>query len=120
MIDMLIMALEFAIDSLNANMSDGLYTHWENRSGGFNNGQSAIYNEYLIEAIMQWIEDARETWPDADPDEYVNMVMSAFDYEVTDRAFSDTVMSVVDMLWEAVEQAQELQELIYLLEALDF
>lgn len=114
----IIAGIYFAIDSLYMKLFAMVWEHWEYSVGAFNHGQTSIYEMYLYSEIEGWLDDAQSAWPYADADYYVDWLMSAYDGEVMERAFSDVIYDPVDHMWDIIYQAQELQETAEMLEAM--
>lgn len=111
-------ALYFAVDTLYMSMFEGLLSYWEESVAAFNSGQVSIYFQSLESALLDWLDGAQSDWPYADADYYAESMFSAYDSEVTYRAFSETIMDPVDQLWETIYTAQELYELAEMFDAM--
>lgn len=86
-----------------------LESTWEAFDG--NEGQNAIVEKYILEAVQSHIANAKERWPyGATPDDYVNDIYSCFDDDVIDRAFSDTIDDTYDQISDYYEDACDLEE----------
>lgn len=118
MIEMLIAALEAAKWMLYEKLCEVVYTHWENVEPSLNPGQNAIYWNHMTWPIEEWVGEAGENWPDADADMYSDSLFTAYDGEVMERAFSDAITRPLDTMWTIIYKAQEIQQLIDILEAM--
>lgn len=91
---------------------------WWNIQGSFNPGQVSIYSQNLEPTVSYWLEDAGYNWPWVDPSEYEWNLYESYDFDVTERAFSDSISGPVDAMWQKVDRAQMIQYAIEILEAL--
>lgn len=117
MSDMIILLLEIAIEELLERMIAALEMNWQGGSAGFNPGQLSIYLNNLLDALQEWELNAAGEWPWVDAYDYVDFMFSAYDAEVMERAFSDTIYGPTGQMEEYAYIAQELQELIEFLQA---
>lgn len=120
MFEMIAEALHFVVDTLYMRLFELVLSHWENVAGTFNHGQLTIFEQYLMPEVDIWLDDAQAAWPYADADEYVESLFGAYDYDVTERAFSDSIQMPVGDMWDIIIRAQEIDELANMFEAMSF
>lgn len=81
---------------------------WESFSG--NPGQMTIIREHILPAAQEHISNAANYWPrGASPDEYGPTIYGCYQPDVIERAFSDTIESVVGQLSEWHQEADDFQ-----------
>ena len=82
---------------------------WESFAG--NEGQMTIVYNHILPHADEHIERAKDLWPwSSDPDEYLDGVMSCYDSDVMQRAFSGTVFEIYDEIGAIWQYADHLQQ----------
>lgn len=94
------------IDGLLGAFLETAFAAWE--MGGFNEGQSVIFLTYVMPALESWAGGVEENWPWGNSvGDYEWAMYDAYDTEVMDRAFSDTISEPMGAMEDIQATAQQ-------------
>lgn len=85
-----------------------LKENWETAEGHFNEGQQALYRRYVMDAIQEWVDEAKEFWPWVSSEHYEANVFMCYDGDVIEQCFYVTIHDPVPEMDELIRTAQEL------------
>lgn len=108
--------LNAVLDALDTQMllnyrafRDAILTTWETFSG--NDGQMTIVQNHILPMSRDYVQQAKEEWPwSGDADEYLENLMSCYDSDVMERAFSGTIYDLYDTIYGYWVESDELQQ----------
>lgn len=101
--------LDYLIWQQCENYLTHMWNCWDNHAAGsFNSGQTSIYFWYIAPMLAEYSDNVVSDWPWCDVGDYIETCYTAYDVDVMDRAFSDTIDQPTYEMEDCLEKAQEL------------
>lgn len=108
--DLIGLGVEIYIEHLYDVCMNRMYNSWDTYAGTFNHGQLTIYEQNLVFALEEFAISAAVDWPWTDVGIYEDCLFSAYDGEVLERAFSDSIRDPMGDMAEIIQQAQDAED----------